>query len=77
MAAENDPLYLDDESGTPLGVCAQCLKPIEPFGTWRHRFVSDDVGELCIDCARVVVPDKVAVAEAVERDRPRKGEESP
>ena len=68
-------MYEDDESGTPLGVCAQCLKPIEPFGTWKHRFLSEEVGELCIDCARVVFPDRVAEAEAVERDRPLSDEE--
>ena len=68
-------LYGSDESGTPMGVCAQCLKPIEPFGTWKHRFVSEDTGELCLDCARIYFPDQVKCAERAARDHPLSDEE--
>ena len=69
-------MYGEDKFGTPLGVCAQCKKPVEPFGTWRHRFISEDIGELCLDCARIFLPEWVAVAEAAEHDHPFRDEES-
>ena len=59
-----------------MGVCAQCLTPIEPFGTWKHRFLSEDAGELCLACARVYLPESVARAEQAERDYLPKDKES-
>ena len=57
------------DSGT-LGACPLCGSPIEPFGEMRQRFVAEDLGgdDICVDCARKVVPEQVALAETLERE---------
>jgi hypothetical protein len=44
--------------------CAHCSKPVEPFGAMRHVFVDAEFRPLCEACARELVPERVAQAEA-------------
>jgi hypothetical protein len=46
--------------------CAVCNAPVIAFGAFAHIFFSEDVGFLCTQCARTVVPEQVEFAEAME-----------
>jgi hypothetical protein len=46
------------------GNCARCGNRIERFGTMRHVFMDADLQPICTSCARELVPDQVAQAEA-------------
>lgn len=52
----------DDE----VAVCSSCGGAALPFGKMRHWFALDESGALCLDCARRLVPEPVARAEAWE-----------
>ena len=55
------------DSGT-LGPCPLCGQRFDQFGVMTpHRFVVEDVGEICPACARSTVPDQVRAAEALDR----------
>lgn len=47
-------------------VCAKCNAVVQPFGTFRQWFCINQDVLLCISCARDVIPDVVAAAEATE-----------
>jgi hypothetical protein len=47
-------------------ICSNCGGAVEPFGTMRHWFLVDDDDLLCLACARELVPERVALAEAYE-----------
>lgn len=47
--------------------CANCGDAVEPFGTMRHWF-GDDNNLICIKCARTLMPERVAIAEAFEAE---------
>jgi hypothetical protein len=47
--------------------CARCKKPITAFGVFRHRFVHEELGPICTKCARALVPEKVALAQEMDR----------
>ena len=51
----------------PEFVCSNCGGQAGPFGTMRHWFALDDKGALCLDCARALTPERVAIAEAWEQ----------
>ncbi len=59
---------MPSDSGT-LSSCPLCGGIVEPFGVMRHLFFVEDLGgeEICIGCARKVVPTQVARAEDAER----------
>jgi hypothetical protein len=58
---------MDAEPETPDDrSCAVCGAPVIPFGTFAHIFLSEDVGFLCTQCARTIVPEQVELTEAME-----------
>jgi hypothetical protein len=59
--------------------CTICGKQIVPFGTFSHRFIVEDLGAICTDCARQRVPSKVALAEEMDRrlGEPKSDKEKP
>jgi hypothetical protein len=65
------------DSGT-VDSCSLCGRPIEAFGELRQKFYAEDLqDEICIDCARKVAPSQVAMAELMERGRPRGPRQEP
>ena len=49
------------------GLCARCHKRIDPFGAMKHVFVDADFNPICVQCARDLVPEVVARAEADDK----------
>lgn len=47
--------------------CVECGGVVEPFGKMRHWF-GDDNNLLCVSCARAIMPERVAIAEAFEAE---------
>lgn len=62
----------DDE----IAVCSSCGGTVLPFGKMRHWFALDDTGALCLQCAKRLVPERVAIAEAWEARWNDEGDES-
>lgn len=52
----------DDE----IAVCSSCGGTALPFGKMRQWFALDESGALCLECAKRLVPERVAIAEAWE-----------
>lgn len=47
--------------------CINCGGVARPFGTMRHWF-GDSQNLLCLECAREIMPERVAIAEAFEAE---------
>ena len=52
-------------SAYDTAVCSACQGMALPFGRMRHWFLLDEGGVLCLDCAKRLVPDRVANAGAL------------
>lgn len=49
-----------------LPPCANCGRPIVPFGRFGQLFHYDAIGTICLECAKSTIPSRVAEAEQIE-----------